>query len=87
MQDEFCPFHVHRVTGVVPALVPRDSREMWRQHVDDLSFAFVAPLRAQHCDVCGHAGYIVIRPLGGFGETFRTTPTWGQSTVTIRLTY
>jgi hypothetical protein len=28
---------------------------MRRQHVDDLSLAFVAPLRAQHCDIGGHA--------------------------------
>jgi hypothetical protein len=62
MQDELRPFHINGVSSVVPALVPRDSREMRRQHVDDLPLAFVAPLRAEHCDVCGHAGYIVIRP-------------------------
>src|SRR5678815_593858 len=51
MQDELRPFHKNRMTGVVATLIPRDSREMRRQHVDDLALAFVAPLRAEHCDV------------------------------------
>src|SRR5262245_39775360 len=51
MQDELRPLYIHGVPGVVPALVPRDSGEMRRQHVDDLSLSFVAPLRAEHCDV------------------------------------
>jgi hypothetical protein len=55
MEDELRPFHINGVSGVVPALVARDRREMRRQHVDDLSLAFVAPLGAQHCDIGGHA--------------------------------
>ncbi len=75
MEDELGALHVHRVPRVVAALVARHRREVRGQHVDDLALALVAPLRAQHRDVHGHAGYIVIR---GFGETFRTTPTSRQ---------
>ena len=51
VQDELPAVDVDRVPGVVAALVARDGREMRRQHVDDLALAFVAPLRAEHCDV------------------------------------
>ncbi len=50
-RTNFLPVHVHRVSGVVAALIARDGREVRRQHVDDLALALVAPLRAQHCDV------------------------------------
>ena len=78
MEDELGSLHQHRVAGVMPALVARDRRKVRRQHVDDLPFALVAPLRAQHCDV--HGVYRI------FVETSRTSLLWGQSTVTIRLT-
>ena len=51
MEDELGALHIDRVAGVVAALVARDGRKVGRQHVDDLPFALVAPLRAQHCDV------------------------------------
>jgi hypothetical protein len=50
--------HVHRVARVVPALVARHGREMRRQHVDDFSLAFVAPLRAKHGDIRSHHSVI-----------------------------
>ena len=56
MEDEFLALHVDRVTRVVAPLVPRDRGKVGRQHVDDLAFPFVAPLRAEHCDIGGHAG-------------------------------
>ena len=37
--------------GVVSALIPRNDREAWREQVDDLPFAFVAPLGAKYRDV------------------------------------
>jgi hypothetical protein len=43
------------MAGVVPALVARDRLKVRRQQVDDLSFAFVTPLRAEHGDVRGHS--------------------------------
>ena len=36
---------------VVAALIPRDDREMGRQEIDNFSFAFVAPLRAEHNEI------------------------------------
>ena len=50
-QHELAAVGVDGVPGVVPALIARDDREVRRQQVDDLALAFVAPLRAEHCDV------------------------------------
>ena len=47
----FVPFDVHGVAGVVPALIARDDVEARREQVDDLALAFVAPLRAEHCEI------------------------------------
>ena len=47
VKDELLALHIHRVPGVVTTLIPRDRREVRRQHVDDLALAFVAPLRAR----------------------------------------
>ena len=47
-QHELASVGVHRVPGVVPALVARDDGKVRRQQVDDLALALVAPLRAQH---------------------------------------
>ncbi len=54
MQHELLAVHVHRVSGVVTALIPRDRRKVRRQHVDDLALALVAPLRTQNRDVRFH---------------------------------
>src|SRR4029077_10267325 len=80
MEDELGPLHVDRVSRVVAALVARHRREVRREHVDDLPLALVAPLRAQHCDVHGHAGYIVIR---AFVEAFRTMIELDGSSLTL----
>ena len=51
------PVDVDRVPGIVAALIPRHGAEVRREHVDDLALALVAPLRAQHSDVClRHSG-------------------------------
>ncbi len=50
-QDELRAVDVDGVAGVVSALVPRDDREMRRQQIDDLALAFIAPLRAENCEI------------------------------------
>ena len=54
VQHELLAVHIHGVAGVVTALIARDRRKVRRQHVDDLAFAFVAPLRAENGDVRLH---------------------------------
>ena len=51
VQDEFLAAHVHRVTRVVSALIAGDDRKSRGHEIDDLAFAFVTPLRAEHDDV------------------------------------
>jgi len=36
------------VTGVVSALITADDGEMWCEEIDDLAFAFIAPLSTEH---------------------------------------
>ena len=50
-EDEFRAVHVDRVAGIVSALIPRDDVELRREQIDDFSFAFVAPLGAEHCEI------------------------------------
>ena len=50
-RTNFVAVDVDGMAGVVSALIPRDDREMRREQIDDLAFAFVAPLRAEHCQV------------------------------------
>src|SRR3954465_7003755 len=47
-QYEFFSTDVHRVSCVVSTLITRDDGKMRRDEVDDLSFAFIAPLRAEN---------------------------------------
>jgi hypothetical protein len=55
LQHELLPAGDHRVSGVMPAGVPRHGRKPLAQHVHNLPFAFVAPLGAQHhCRLCSH---------------------------------
>ena len=42
---------VHRVPGVVSALIPGHDRKVRRDQVDDLAFAFIAPLRTEDREV------------------------------------
>ena len=50
-QHELLSVHVHGVSRVVAALIARNDGEMRRDEVDDLSFAFVAPLRTEDREV------------------------------------
>src|SRR4029077_6032806 len=45
-----------RVTRVVPALEPHDAIGVLGEPVDDLAFAFIAPLGADDDDVLAHSG-------------------------------
>src|SRR5262249_41062790 len=47
-QYELDSVHVYRVAGVVTALRACDDGKMRRQQIDDLPFAFVAPLRTEN---------------------------------------
>ena len=51
VEDELLSVDVDRVAGVVPTLIARHDRKRRRHQIDDLAFAFVAPLRAQHHDI------------------------------------
>ena len=42
------------MSGVVAALITRDAVEAFRKDVDDLTFAFVAPLDTYYCDIALH---------------------------------
>ena len=44
-----------RVPGVVPALEPHDALRVLGQPIDDLAFAFIAPLGTDDDDVLAHA--------------------------------
>ena len=54
MQNSFLAANDKRVTGIVPALKANYRRGFFRQQVDDLAFALVAPLRADNNDVLAH---------------------------------
>ena len=47
-QDELGAVDIHRVAGVVSTLIPRDDGKVRRQQIDDLPFAFIAPLSAEN---------------------------------------
>ena len=44
MQDERIAADLHRVAGVVTALVTDDNVESFGKQIDDLAFAFITPL-------------------------------------------
>src|SRR6185369_11618198 len=50
-QNELHAVGVHRVSGVVSALIPRDEGKARRQQIDDLAFPFIAPLRPEDCEI------------------------------------
>ena len=45
---------LYGVTGVVPPLIPGHDVEMLGEEIDDLAFAFIAPLGADYHDDFGH---------------------------------
>ena len=46
MQDVFGAAMNDRVSGIIAALAADDDVGLGREHVDDLPFPFIAPLRA-----------------------------------------
>jgi hypothetical protein len=44
VQDELVLAHHHGMAGIVAALVPRDYVRPLREQINDLPFAFIAPL-------------------------------------------
>jgi hypothetical protein len=54
VQHERVVADLHRVPGVVPALITRDDVEPLREQIDDLAFTFIAPLGADDCDYVSH---------------------------------
>jgi hypothetical protein len=50
-EHKFGAVHKHRMAGVVSTLIPRDDCEVRRQQIDNFAFSFVAPLRAEDCEV------------------------------------
>ena len=61
-QHELRAVDVHGVPGVVAALIARDDVEARCQQVDDFAFAFVAPLRAEHCEIHHRATILLANP-------------------------
>ncbi len=52
MQDELLSLHNDGVACVMPTLVTGDDVELFSQQIDNLPFAFIAPLGADNHDVC-----------------------------------
>jgi hypothetical protein len=50
MKREVAVLELDGMAGVVAAVIARDDIESIREQIDDLAFAFVAPLAAQHGD-------------------------------------
>ena len=53
-QDELAPAGIHRMAGVVTALIARDDGKVRGQEVDDLALPLVAPLRTEYRYVLSH---------------------------------
>ena len=60
-ENELRPVHVHGMAGVVSALVPCHEREMRREEIDDLAFAFIAPLRTEDGNIHSRQSAVVLR--------------------------
>src|SRR5262245_54411505 len=52
MQDELLSLNNDSVSCIVPALVTGNDIELFSQQIDNLPFTFIAPLGANHHDVC-----------------------------------
>ena len=83
-QDELRAVDVDGMAGVVSALIPRDDREMWRQQIDDFAFAFIAPLRAEHCQVHNRT---TILPANDFSTRARAENARGDASQAKKIFY
>src|SRR4030095_9070633 len=52
MQHELLSLHNNSVAGVMPTLIAGNDVELFSQQIDNLPFAFIAPLGANNHDVC-----------------------------------
>ncbi len=69
-----------RVAGVVAALETRDGADAFGQQIDDLAFAFVAPLRAENDDRLTHDFFRRCRSFSVRGIAIDPLPgTFGRS--------
>ena len=59
-QNDLPVVHIHRVAGIVSALVSRDDGKVRRQQINDLALALVTPLCAEYSNV--HGGHILPCP-------------------------
>jgi hypothetical protein len=50
------------MAGIVAALEPDDDVGLLGEPINDLAFALIAPLRANHDDIC-HEGSVLKRPI------------------------
>ncbi len=64
-QREVTIAELHRVPGVVPALVTDDGVEGWTEKIDDLPLALISPLHTDHDDVGHTAASPCNRAAGG----------------------
>jgi hypothetical protein len=48
MQDKFLAANDNRMPGIGPALIARDDIGVLAEQIDDLAFAFIAPLRTDN---------------------------------------
>src|SRR5262249_981656 len=78
-KDELDAVDVHRVSGVVPPLIPRHDRKVPRQQIDDLSFPFISPLRTKNRQIHRNQSHLD-RSADSVGS--RQTPSAGTGTVT-----
>ena len=59
LEDEFLAADDDGVSGVVAASVAGDDGKALGEHVDDLAFAFIAPLGAENdCCFCSHGSLL-----------------------------
>lgn len=64
MENVFLAVKEDGVSGVVPSLVPGNNVEVAREKIDDLAFAFVAPLGADHNQISQSISQVVVNHLG-----------------------
>src|SRR4029434_5976424 len=52
MENSFMAVNDERMSRVIPALKPNYNIGFMGKQIDDFTFAFIAPLGADNCDVC-----------------------------------
>ena len=73
-QDGLLAVDDKRMSGVVAAIEANDAGSFFRQPVNDLAFAFVAPLSADHDNILAHLGFLRLNKKGSSGPPVRPLP-------------